>query len=138
MNPEQKIKVLVVDDEKHIRMLMRKVVRGLNLELAGEAENGKEAVQLFKQEKPDLVLLDINMPYMDGIEALKEIRGDTPNALVIMLTSVADTESVQKCIDLGAVDYILKSNPLQEIRQVIEESVKAIRDKSEASDARED
>jgi len=138
MSSERKIKVLIADDEKHIRLLIRKVVSGLNLELAGEAENGKEAVQLFRKEKPDLLLLDIYMPYMDGIEALKEIRGEFPNATVLMLTSAADMESVQKCIDLGAVNYILKSNPIAEIRQIIEETAKALKAQTEAPDAGED
>ncbi|MGE4498653.1 MAG: response regulator transcription factor, partial [Deferribacterales bacterium] len=84
--------------------------------------NGLEAVELCRQFKVDIVLLDINMPRQTGTESIKEIKELQPNALVIMLTSVADVETVDECIKNGAYNYIRKDTPIKEIRQIIVES----------------
>ena len=122
MAEKHKIRVGLADDETHIRMLMKRVFMSMNCEIAGEAKNGSEAVELFRKEKPDMMFLDINMPIKTGIEALKEIITEFPDAFVVMLTSVADMESVEKCIDAGAANYIRKDTPLNELKEIVKET----------------
>ena len=81
-------KVLLTDDEAHIRKFIGMVIKRLGSPTIIEAANGKEAIELYKTQQPDLVLLDVNMPVLDGIQALTEIRRADPEALVIMLTSL--------------------------------------------------
>lgn len=124
MTQTKNLGVLLVDDEAHVRLLMKNVLRSLNFEIVGEAENGRQAVEMFQKTKPDLTLLDINMPVQTGIEALGNIINHNPDAFVIMMTSVSDRESVEECIKLGAFNYIRKDTPLAEIKSMIQESCK--------------
>ena len=114
-------RIVIADDEMHIRVLIRKALTSMNYTVVGEATNGNEAVDLFKKERPDLILLDINMPFKSGQEALQEIIAESPDTLAIMLTSVSDMESVEKCIAAGATGYIRKDTPLAEIKSMISE-----------------
>lgn len=118
-------RVLLADDEAHIRLLMKTVLTGMQCKIVGMAQNGQEAVALYRLEKPDMLLLDINMPVKNGEEALKEIIREFPNALVIMLTSVSDAESVNKLLDMGASNFIRKDTPLSEIKEIIVSSWKS-------------
>jgi two-component system chemotaxis response regulator CheY len=115
-------RVIIADDEAHIRLIMKKVIKTINCELVGEAQNGEEAVELCREYKADIVLLDINMPKQTGVESIKEIKELQPDALIIMLTSVADVETVDECLTRGAFNYIRKDTPIKEIRQIIVES----------------
>lgn len=117
-----KPRVMIADDEAHVRVLLRAIVKSMNCEVVGEAGNGVEAVELFKSLKPHLLLLDINMPLKTGYEVLQEILSEFPNAFVIMLTSVTDIESVEKCIELGAANYIRKDTPTAELKSIIKET----------------
>ena len=134
MTNPQKPRILLADDEIHLRMLMKKVMTSMNCEIVGEAKNGMEAVELYKKEKPDLLLLDINMPVKTGEEALKEIVEEFPDAFIIMLTSFADMESVENCLNLGASNYIRKDTPLDEIKKIIKETWALVKKKG-GSDA---
>lgn len=118
---EAKKRVILADDEKHIRAMMKAVISSLNCEIAGEAADGQEAVDLYKKEKPDLLLLDVNMPQKSGIDALREIMREFPDAVVIMLTSVVDMENIKQCIELGAANYIRKDTSVTEMRQIIKD-----------------
>jgi len=122
MADPRKPRVLLVDDEMHLRMLMKTVITSMNCDIVGEAKNGAEAVERYKQTKPDLTLLDINMPVKNGEEALREIIEHDPDAFVIMLTSITDMESVETCLSLGAANYIRKDTPLNEIKKFIRET----------------
>jgi two-component system chemotaxis response regulator CheY len=122
MNQTKTPRVLIADDEKHIRMLLKSIITKMSYEVVGEATNGQEAVDLFKRHRPDLVLLDINMPFKRGEEALEEILSQFPDASIIMLTSVAGQGSVERCIDLGASNYIRKDTPVTEIAKIIEDT----------------
>lgn len=117
-----KPRVLLADDEVHIRMMMKAVINSMSYEIIAEAATGQEAVSLFKLNKPDIVLMDINMPLKTGPEALKEIMEIDPDACVIMLTSVSDMESVEECIKAGAMNYIRKDTPLMVIKAMIAET----------------
>ena len=127
MLEKRKIRVGLADDEIHIRMLMKKVFTSMGCEIAGEAKNGTEAVELYRREKPDIMLLDINMPIKTGDEALRDIVSEFPDAFVIMLTSQADVESVQKCLDAGAANYIRKDTPIAELKEIIKETWKLMK-----------
>lgn len=118
----QKIKVLLADDELHIRVLIKKVLESMNLEIVAEAKNGEEAVQLYKKHRPHIVFLDINMPVMDGTEALKAIKKEFPNAFIIMLTSLSAMDVVKDCLEAGAANYIRKDTPLNELKLYVKES----------------
>lgn len=115
-------KVVIADDELHIRLLIKKALTSMNYSVVGEASNGNEAVEMFKKEQPDIILLDINMPFKGGEEALHEIIAISPDTLAIMLTSVSDMESVEKCISAGAANYIRKDTPLADIKKMISET----------------
>jgi YesN/AraC family two-component response regulator len=120
----EKCRVAIADDEAMIRYALKSVIKDLKMNSVGEATNGLEAVALYAKKKPDIMFLDINMPVKNGDEALKDIRAKFPDANVVMLTSVAETETVKKCIQDGALNYILKTNPLDRIKIMIEEIVK--------------
>lgn len=122
MKPKKKMRVMVVDDEDHVRRLITTVIKSMNCEIVGEAGNGKDAVLLFHELKPNMLLLDINMPVKSGKEALAEIKKRYPNAFVIMLTSLTDKETVEDCIGLGATGFIRKDLPLDEMRDVIKKT----------------
>lgn len=115
-------RVVIADDEPHIRLLLKRALTLMNYTVVGEAINGIEAVEVFRRERPDMLLLDINMPLKTGEEALKEIIAEFPDALVVMLTAVADVCTVETCLGDGASNYIRKDTSLPEIKRLIEES----------------
>ncbi|NLB55411.1 MAG: response regulator transcription factor, partial [Lentisphaerae bacterium] len=100
-----------------------KLVKKIDCEVVGEAQNGAEAVSLYRTTKPDLVLMDVNMPVKTGEEALKEILDEFPQALIIMLSSVIEADSIRNIIGLGAAGYIRKDSPMEEIKSIIRENL---------------
>jgi len=112
--------ILLTDDEPHIRKFIGLVLRQFENPRILEAANGAEAVELYKQHQPDLVLLDVNMPVLDGVQALTQIRAFDPQSIVVMLTSLANRQTVEECARLGAVDYIRKDTPRDEMKAKFE------------------
>lgn len=108
-------KVLLTDDEAHIRKFLGLVLKRLGNPVIIEAANGQESINLYKTHKPDLVLMDVNMPIMDGVQALTQIRQHDPEALVIMLTSLTNRQTVEQCASHGALDYLRKDLPRDEM-----------------------
>jgi CheY-like chemotaxis protein len=108
-------KVLVVDDEAHIRKFVGKMIKTLGDPVILQASNGEEAVRTYEKERPVLVLLDVNMPRVDGIEALRRLKKLDPECTVIMLTSLVNRQTVEECLQLGAVAYLRKDNPPEEM-----------------------
>ncbi len=104
------IKVVIIDDSQFIIKHLSQIFMSRDFEIVGTAENGREGIALYKKLKPnvDLVTLDITMPEMDGLEALKQIKAIDPNAVVIMVTAIGTAESVKEAIKLGAKGYIVK------------------------------
>ena len=117
-----KLRVVIADDEAHIRCILRYAVQKEGMLVVGEAADGQAALDLYRQLKPDLLLLDINMPVRNGDEVLLDVLKEFPAAKVIMLTMVADAEVVQRCLSAGALNYILKSNSTDEIRRILREA----------------
>jgi two-component system chemotaxis response regulator CheY len=101
---------------------MKAVLASLNCDVIGEAKTGVEAVELYKKLKPDLMLLDVNMPLKTGNEVLNEILSDFPKAFIIILTSVSDVGTITECLSLGAANYIRKDTPIAEIKAIIKET----------------
>ncbi len=114
--------LVLADDESHIRLMMKTVLSAAGCKILAEASNGQEAMARYKELKPDLLLLDINMPIMTGEEALREIMQEFPEAKVIMLTSLADSQTVEHCLELGALDYLRKDTPLPQLKDFVLEA----------------
>ncbi|MGM9974019.1 MAG: response regulator [Clostridiaceae bacterium] len=116
-------KVLIVDDAAFMRMMIRDILEKNGFEVVGEASNGIKAVELYKKEKPEVVTMDITMPDMDGIEAVKQIKAFDPDSKIIMCSAMGQQSMVMDAIRAGARDFIVK--PFQADR-VIEAIRKAI------------
>lgn len=101
-------RILIVDDAKFMRMTLSNILNKANHEIVGEGENGKEAIKLYKELSPDLVTMDITMPEMSGLEAMKEIKKEFPNAKVIMCSAMGQQKMVVEAIEAGAKDFIVK------------------------------
>lgn len=111
--------MLIADDEPHIRRLVAGIVRALDGEVVAEAGDGEQAVELARSTRPDVVILDINMPKATGEQALARIAALMPSVIPVMMTAQDTIEVVRNCIGLGARDYILKSNGADEIYRLL-------------------
>lgn len=101
-------KVLIVDDAAFMRMMIKDILEKNGYEVVGEANNGIKAVEMYKAEKPDVVTMDITMPDMDGIEAVKAIKNINPAAKIIMCSAMGQQTMVMDAIKAGAKDFIVK------------------------------
>jgi two-component system chemotaxis response regulator CheY len=110
---------LVADDENHIRAYVRIILNHLGIETVYEAKTGAEAVDAFRENRPDVVFLDINMPGLTGLEALPQIMEIDPDAVVLMLTGHASRHLVEGSAKAGATHYIRKDTPQQEITNML-------------------
>ncbi|HWR43156.1 MAG: cheY 1 [Sporomusa sp.] len=117
------IRVLVVDDAAFMRMMIKDILSKNGYDVVGEAENGLKAVEKYQELKPDLTTMDITMPEMDGITAVKEIKKVDPAAKVIMCSAMGQQAMVIEAIQSGARDFIVK--PFQPDR-VLEAVRKAV------------
>ncbi|BAU28811.1 two-component system chemotaxis response regulator CheY [Aneurinibacillus soli] len=115
-------RVMIVDDASFMRMMIKGFLTKHGYTVAEEAANGLEAVEKYKQVNPDLVTMDITMPEMDGIEAVKGIRALDPNAKIIMCSAMGQQNMVVQAIQAGARDFIVK--PFQEDRVI--EAIKKV------------
>lgn len=115
--------VLIVDDANFMRMLIRAMLEKNGFEIVGEASNGLEAVRKYKEVKPDLVTMDITMPDMNGLEALKEIMKIDTNAKVVMFSAMGQESMVREAIINGAKSFVVKpfkeSNVLKALNQLL-------------------
>ncbi|MBM7701973.1 response regulator [Metabacillus iocasae] len=107
-------RILIVDDAKFMRMTLTSILQNANHVVIGEAENGNEAIELYQSLKPDLVTMDITMPEMSGIEAVKHIKKEDPSAKIVMCSAMGQQKMVVEAIEAGAKDFIIK--PFDEIR----------------------
>lgn len=117
--------ILLVDDEAHIRKFVSLILKQLGNPIIVEASNGEEAVEVYRREGPDLVLMDVSMPRMDGIETLKALKAIDPNCAVIMLTSIVNRETIEQALEAGALNYIRKDVPKEDIAKSLAETIDA-------------
>ncbi|HOX57370.1 MAG TPA: response regulator transcription factor [Candidatus Paceibacterota bacterium] len=110
---------VLVDDDLTSRWLLRGVLKRLGFTLLAEATNGDEGVSAVSRTKPDIVLLDVCMPFQTGPGALPAIIAAHPAAKVVMLTSMADEATVRDCIQKGAAEYLRKDTPVEELCRVL-------------------
>lgn len=115
--------ILVVDDAAFMRLMIKDMLAEAGHTVVGEAVNGLDAIEKYRKLKPDLVTMDITMPDMEGVDALKEIRRIDPRAVVIMCSAMGQKQMIVEAIKSGAKDFIVK--PLQTAR-VIEAISKAL------------
>jgi DNA-binding NarL/FixJ family response regulator len=114
------IRILVVDDHPVVRQGVAGLVGGQpDMTIVGQASNGREAIQQFRAHHPDIVLMDLQMPEMNGLDALMAIRDETPEARIIMLTTYAGDAQVLRAIKAGARGYLLKSALHRELLETI-------------------
>ena len=116
-------RVLVCDDAAFMRMMIKDILTKNGYEVAGEAENGQKAVEKYNETKPDLVLMDITMPEMDGIQALKKIKEMDPGASVIMCSAMGQQAMVIEAIQSGAKDFIVKPFQAERVLEAVKKVV---------------
>jgi len=112
-------KVLVADDATVIRVMLKNILAEAGYEVVGEAANGVEAVNKYKELHPDLVTMDITMPEMDGINALRSIRTNDPDARVVMCSAMGQKNLVLEAIQAGARNFIVKPFEREKVLEVI-------------------
>lgn len=112
-------KILIVDDSKIFRKILRTVLTDNGYEIVGEAGNGQEALEILKTVTPDLVTLDITMPVMDGLEALKNIKTSYPSVKVVMVSAAGQKAKVMEALKAGASDFIQKPFDADAVLDVI-------------------
>ena len=115
--------ILLVDDAAFMRMMLKDILTKNGYNVAGEAENGLKAIDKYRELKPDLALMDITMPEMDGLQALKKIKAEWPDAKVVMCSAMGQQAMVIEAIQSGARDFIVKpfqpDRVIEAVRKVI-------------------
>ncbi len=116
-------RVLVVDDASFMRMMVKEILTKNGYEVAGEADNGQKAIEKYAELNPDLVIMDITMPEVDGIEAVKRIKESDPEAKIVMCSAMGQQAMVIEAIQAGAKDFIVKpfqaDRVLEAVKKVI-------------------
>jgi DNA-binding NarL/FixJ family response regulator len=115
-----KYKILIADDHAMVRDGVKNLIsKNEELEVIGEAENGKHAIELFEALKPDLIILDISMPVLNGMEVAREILSKSPSANIIMLSMYDDGDYISRCIECGVKGYVIKNESGSELELAI-------------------
>jgi len=114
-------RILITDDTAFMRLLLQKILTENGYEVVGEADNGKESVRLFEKYRPDLVTMDITMPILNGVEALKRIRELDPNAQVLMVSAMGQKNMVMQALREGARGFLVKPFEKDKVLQAVAE-----------------
>ena len=115
--------ILICDDAAFMRMMIKDILTKNGYNIVGEAENGAKAVEKYAELKPDLVLMDITMPEMDGIEALKKIKAADANASIVMCSAMGQQAMVIESIQSGAKDFIVKPFQADRVLEAVQKVV---------------
>ena len=116
--------VLIADDAMFMRMMLKDILTKNGFKVIGEAENGEEAVEKYRELKPDLVILDILMPFLDGLEATTEILKLNPAAKVIMISALGQSSYLEKAMECGAKNFITKPFSPPGVIEILEQVLK--------------
>ena len=101
-------KILIVDDSTYLRVMIKKILRKIGHTVVAEANNGEEAIEAFRLHKPDLVTMDVVMPKLNGLLAIKQIKQLDPSAQIIIVTALGHEPMIRQAIKLGAKDFVIK------------------------------
>lgn len=112
-------RLLVTDDSMMIRELIKELALEADWQIVGEAANGDEAIELYKQHRPDVTTLDLVMPVHDGLHALRGIRAIDPQAKVLVISAISQTEVLKEALSLGASDFIVKPFKKDQAQQAL-------------------
>jgi two-component system chemotaxis response regulator CheY len=112
-------RLLVVDDALIMRAIIKDIAKSAGWEVAGEAANGRECLERYRALKPDLVTLDIVMPELDGVETLRALRQEDAAARVVMVTAIDQKAKLSECIQLGAMDFVVKPFDKQRLASLL-------------------
>ncbi|HEY1792888.1 MAG TPA: response regulator [Opitutaceae bacterium] len=124
---------LIVDDEAHVRMLIKMLLRQLGIETVWEAGDGSDALEKAAAHKPNVILLDINLPMVGGLEVLRQLKAAHPAIPVVIISSQSTMKTVIQARELGAEAYVLKHAPKSEVLQMLSEAFDNIAAASAAS-----
>lgn len=113
-------KILIVDDSRTSRKILKGILENAGYEVAGEATNGLEGYDKYVELKPDIVTMDITMPVLDGIEALKKIKGDYPDAKVVMVTAAGQKTKMVEAVQNGADEFVSKPFDPEQLKSTID------------------
>jgi len=116
-------KILIVDDSRTSRKILRNILEDAGHEIVGEAMDGQDGINKYKDIKPDIVTLDITMPVMDGLEALRKIKEDDPEAKVIMVTAAGQQSKMIDAIKFGASEFVTKPFEAEAIIKMVNKLV---------------
>mgnify|MGYP000053730972 FL=1 len=114
------IKILIVDDSRTSRKILKGILENAGYEVIGEATNGQEGYDRYVELKPDVVTMDITMPVLDGIEALKKIKGEYPDAKVIMVTAAGQKTKIVEAVQNGANEFVSKPFEPEQLKAIID------------------
>ena len=115
--------ILIVDDAAFMRMMIKDILTKNGYNVVAEAENGLKAIDKYNETKPDLVLMDITMPEMDGLQALKKIKGADANAKIIMCSAMGQQAMVIDSIQSGAKDFIVKPFQAERVLEAVKKAI---------------
>jgi two-component system chemotaxis response regulator CheY len=117
-------RILIVDDAAFMRMMLRDILTKNGFEIAGEAANGAVAIERYKETRPDLVTMDITMPELDGITAVREIRKIDPQARIVMCSAMGQQAMVIEAIQAGARDFIVKPFQPERVLEAVRKTLR--------------
>ncbi len=117
--------VLIADDIPYVRKTLKQILQNRGYRVVGEAENGDDAVRLYFETRPDLVIMDLVMPRMNGIDATRVILKRDPEAKIVILSAMTQENLVTEAIQAGAKDYVIKPFQTDEVMRVLQESISA-------------
>ena len=114
------VKILIVDDSRTSRKILRGILENEGYEVVGEATNGQEGYERYCELKPDLVTMDITMPVLDGIEALKKIKGEYPDAKIVMITAAGQKAKMVEAVRNGATEFVTKPFEPEHLKDIFD------------------
>lgn len=115
--------ILIVDDSRTSRKILKGILESEGYEVVGEATNGQEGYERYTELKPDVVTMDITMPVLDGIEALKKIKGDYPDAKVVMVTAAGQKTKMVEAVQNGANEFVSKPFEPEQLKKIIDKVI---------------